>query len=140
MCTVTSMDISTPPPPEVAPNRNGWRTVSLFSWTAVLGAVIAVAISSRTIGRAVWWLGPPANPATPLFLLIPIALVVLPLLAWYRRHVSAHNIDLACAIALVLISAPDFADRPGTAFGMLVVGIAALMQSIAVRVATRHYR
>lgn len=134
------MDISTPPPPEAGPQSNGWRTVSLLSWTAILGAVIAVAISSRTIGRAVWWLGPPANPATPVFLLIPVALVVLPPLAWYRRHVSAHNIDLACAVLLIVISVPDFADRPGTAVAMLVVGLAALTQSIAVRVATRHYR
>jgi len=134
------MDLTTPPPPESRPHNNGWRSVSLVSWAGVLGAVIAVAISSRTTGRAVWWLGPPANPANPVFLVIPVALVVLPLLAWYRRHLFAHNIDLACAVLLILISFPDFADRPGSAVAMIVVGLAALVQSIAVRVATRHYR
>jgi hypothetical protein len=75
-----------------------------------------------------------------VFLVIPVALVVLPLLAWYRRHLFAHNIDLVCAVLLILISFPDFADRPGSAVAMIVVGLAALVQSIAVRVATRHYR
>lgn len=41
---------------------HGWRTVSFISWIATLAALVAVAISSRTIGQPVWWLGPRADP------------------------------------------------------------------------------
>jgi hypothetical protein len=135
------MDITAPPPPpDIGTTGSGWRTVSLVSWLAILVSLIAVAMSSRTIGRSVWWLGPPTNTASPLFLAIPTALVVLPAMAWYRHHIRARDIDLICAFLIVVISVPDFPNRPGTAAAMLTVGIAALLQSIAVRVATRHYR
>ena len=114
--------------------------MSCVSWVAILAGVIAVAISSRTIGRPVWWLGPPTDAASPLFLLLLVGVVALPPLAWFVRLPSAPRLDMVCAVLLIGIAIPDFPSRPGTAAAMLVIGIAAFGQSIAVRVATRHYR
>ncbi len=80
-CTVTEMNFSAPSLPQSQPS-DGWRMVSFLTWIGVLAAVLAVTISSRTIGRSIWWLGPSSNPAPVFYLLIPIIIIGTPLLSW----------------------------------------------------------
>lgn len=57
-----------------------WRIVFAVGWTGVLVGLAAVWASSRNLGLATWWLGPPTDPRpvvvqlTPF--LAPLALVV----------------------------------------------------------------
>ena len=134
------MDFDTPPEPiEVLPS-DGWRTVSTITWAGVFGALLAVAISSRTIGRPIWWLGPSSSPASPIFITIPLAIVLLPLVATlrYPRHMATTS--WVCSLALIATGIAELASNPAISLAVVVIGIAALMESIAVVVVMRQYR
>ena len=140
LSTVASMDFDTPPEPiEVLPS-DGWRTVSTITWAGVFGALLAVAISSRTIGRPIWWLGPSSAPASPFFITIPLAIVLLPLVATlrYPRHMTTAS--WVCSLALVATGIAELTSNPAISLAVVVIGIAALMESIAVVVVMRQYR
>ena len=140
LSTVAVMDFDTPPEPiEVLPS-DGWRTVSTITWAGVFGALLAVAISSRTIGRPIWWLGPSSSPASPIFITIPLAIVLLPLVATlrYPRHMTTTS--WVCSLALIATGIAELASNPAISLAVVVIGIAALMESIAVVVVMRQYR
>ena len=134
------MDFDTPPEPiEVLPS-DGWRTVSTITWAGVFGALLAVAISSRTIGRPIWWLGPSSTPASPFLITIPLATVLLPLAATlrYPRHMT--TVSWVCSLALIATGIAELTSNPAISLAVVVIGIAALMESIAVVVVMRQYR
>jgi len=134
------MDLDTPPEPiEVLPS-DGWRTVSTITWAGVFGALLAVAISSRTIGRPIWWLGPSSTPASPFLITIPLAIVLLPLVATlrYPRHMT--TVSWVCSLALIATGIAELSSNPAISLAVVVIGIAALMESIAVVVVMRQYR
>lgn len=119
---------------------SGWRTVSFVSWIAVLAALIAIAISSRTIGRPVWWLGTRFHPAPAVFMLIPLSLVVTPLVATWRAPDIMVRTSLICSLLLAATAIPDVADSPATALGVIVVALASFLSSIAQVLVARKYR
>jgi hypothetical protein len=131
------------PPPLVsdsAPVGSGWRTVSFVSSILTLCCLICVAVSSRTIGRPTWWLGPSSNPAPVFFILLPAALVVIPLVATFRQSPQMPLISAVCALSLMATAIPDITSTPAIALTVVVIGFAGLLQSIALVVVTRHYR
>lgn len=134
------MDVASPPTPiEVLPS-DGWRTVSTITWAGVFGALLAVAISSRTIGRPIWWLGPSSAPASPLFITIPLAIILVPLVATlrYPRHMTTAS--WISSLALIATGIAELASNPAISVAVVVIGVAALMESIAVVVVMRQYR
>jgi hypothetical protein len=135
-----SMDFATPPTPlEVLPS-DGWRTVTTITWAGVFGALLAVAISSRTIGRPIWWLGPSSAPASPFLITIPLALVVIPLLATLRAPRHMTTASWVCSLALIGTGIAEMASNPAISIAVVVIGVAALMESIAVVVVMHQYR
>ena len=140
LSTVASMDFDTPPEPiEVIPS-DGWRTISTITWAGVFGALLAVAISSRTIGRPIWWLGPSSSPASPIFITIPLSLVLLPLVATLRYPRRMTTTSWVCSLALIATGIAELASNPAISIAVVVIGVAALMESIAVVVVMRQYR
>lgn len=140
LSTVASMDFDTPPEPiEVIPS-DGWRTISTITWAGVFGALLAVAISSRTIGRPIWWLGPSSSPASPIFITIPLALVLLPLVATLRYPRRMTTTSWVCSLALIATGIAELTSNPAISIAVVVIGVAALMESIAVVVVMRQYR
>lgn len=140
LSTVASMEFSTSPKPiEVIPS-DGWRTVSTITWAGVLGALLAVAISSRTIGRPIWWLGPSSTPASPFFIAIPLSIVLLPLVATLRYPHRMTTTSWVCSLALIATGIAELASNPAISLAVIVIGFAALMESIAVLVVMRQYR
>ena len=140
LSTVASMDFDTPPEPiEVLPS-DGWRTVSTITWAGVFGALLAVAISSRTIGRPIWWLGPSSAPASPFFITIPLAVVLIPLVSTlrYPRHLTTTS--WVCSLALIATGIAELSSNPAISIAVVVIGVAALMESIAVVMVMRQYR
>lgn len=134
------MDFDTPPEPiEVIPS-DGWRTISTITWAGVFGALLAVAISSRTIGRPIWWLGPPSSPASPIFITIPLSLVLLPLVATLRYPRRMTTTSWVCSLALIATGIAELTSNPAISIAVVVIGVAALMESIAVVVVMRQYR
>ena len=142
ICTVKHVDL-TPPTLQktlrVSPT-SGWRTVSFISWIAVLAAVIAVAISSRTIGRPVWWLGSRFHPAPAIFMLVPLSLIVTPLVATWRAPEIMVRTSVVCSLLLAATAIPDIASSPATALGIVVVALASFLSSIAQVLVARKYR
>jgi hypothetical protein len=134
------MDFDTPPEPiEVIPS-DGWRTISTITWAGVFGALLAVAISSRTIGRPIWWLGPSSSPASPIFITIPLSLVLLPLVATLRYPRRMTTTSWVCSLALIATGIAELTSNPAISIAVVVIGVAALMESIAVVVVMRQYR
>ena len=134
------MDFATPPTPiEVLPS-DGWRTVSTITWAGVFGALLAIAISSRTIGRPIWWLGPSSAPASPFLLTIPLAIVLIPLVATLRSPRHMTTASWVCSLALIATGVADLASNPAVSVAVVIIGVAALMESIAVVVVMRQYR
>lgn len=140
LSTVASMDFETPPTQvEVLPS-DGWRTVSTITWAGVFAALLAVAISSRTIGRPIWWLGPSSAPASPFFITIPLAIVLVPLVATLRAPRHMTTASWICSLALIATGIVELASNPAISIAVVVIGVAALMESIAVVVVMRQYR
>jgi hypothetical protein len=138
-CTVTVMNFSAPIVPQSQPS-DGWRMVSFLTWLGVLASVLAVAISSRTIGRSIWWLGPSSNPAPVFYLLIPIIIIGTPLLVTIQRPHRMVRVGLAGSIALLVSALPDLGSNNAIAIAILVIGVAALASSIALLMVLRKYR
>lgn len=138
-CTVTEMNFSAPSLPQSQPS-DGWRMVSFLTWIGVLAAVLAVTISSRTIGRSIWWLGPSSNPAPVFYLLIPIIIIGTPLLITLQRPHRMVRAGLASSVALLVSALPDVGSNPAVAIAILVIGFAALGSSIALLMVLRKYR
>lgn len=140
LSTVASMDFATPPTPiEVLPS-DGWRTVSTITWAGVFGALLAVAISSRTIGRPIWWLGPSSAPASPFLITIPLAIVLIPLVATLRSPRHMTTASWVCSLALIATGIAELTSNPAVSLAVVIIGVAALVESIAVVVVMRQYR
>ena len=111
-----------------------------MTWFVVFACVLAVAVSSRTIGRPVWWLGPSTNHAPWVWLVVPIVIVLAPLVAALRAPRQCVRVSLVSSLALVATAVPDAWDKPGVAIGIGTVGCAALLATIGVMVGGRQYR
>jgi len=140
LSTVADMDFTSPPAPITAVPSDGWRTVSTLTWAGVFGALLAVAISSRTIGRPIWWLGPSSQPASPLLITIPLAIVLIPLVTTLRAPRHMATASLVCSLALIASGLIEIASNPAISIAVIVIGFAALMESIAVVMVMRQYR
>lgn len=131
------------PHPVVRPRgelTDGWRTVSFITWVLVGASVIAIAITSRTIGRATWWLGPESSPASPFLLVVPVAIIVVPLVVTSKspRYISSTNI--VCSALLLATALGDIGNSPAVAAGVIVVGVISMSVSIALLFVARQYR
>ena len=140
LSTVADMEFSSPPAPDTAVPSDGWRTISTLTWAGVFGALLAVAVSSRTIGRPIWWLGPSSQPASPILISIPLAIVLIPLVTTLRAPRHMATASLVCSLALIASGLIEFASNPAISLAVVVIGFAALMESIAVVVVMRQYR
>lgn len=119
---------------------DGWRTVAYVNWALVLAATAAVAVSSRSIGRPVWWLGPPSDPAPQWWLVVPLGLVVVPVVAIARRHPRAGALGVACSVGLAASALVDASSTPAVASACAIVAGASVLGNLAVWVGLRQYR
>ncbi len=117
-----------------------WRGITIATWIAVICCVIAIAVSSRMVGRPMWWLGAPNNDVPTFYIVVPAAIMIAPLEGAFWRSRSAVSTSVVCSLALIAIAIPDLATSPGVAIALCVVGFAALMQSIALVLVARQYR
>lgn len=120
--------------------NSGWRAVLIVTWAMTFACMLAVAVSSRTIGRPVWWLGPSTSPAPLLFVAIPVVLVFAPLATALRWPDRSVRTSLVCSIALLATGIADAPDRMAVALAVWTVGGAALLATVAVMIARRQYR
>jgi len=94
----------------------------------VLLSNLATAITSRTVGKPTWWLGPSVDPAPIAYVTLPIALVAIPLLLFYKSHPRAPRFAAGCACALAVVAVIDLGRSPGVAVVEIGVAVAALLR------------
>ncbi|MSO60400.1 MAG: hypothetical protein EXQ63_08770 [Ilumatobacteraceae bacterium] len=110
---------------------SGWAVVGAATWIATLLAVTAIAISSRTISRPPWWLGPTTDPA-PFFALAILAIVViLTTLAYLGSYSTAPWIGIFSSLFLGSYAIADLDATIGIAIAQIIVAAAALTGSLA---------
>lgn len=106
----------------------------------VLAGTAAVAVSSRTIGRPTWWLGPTSDPASPLWIALPVSLVALPVVFHALGHHRAPAVSVACSVGLLALALGDAGDSSAVALGFAVVALAGVLAHGAVWLGLRQYR
>lgn len=107
-----------------------WRTLASVSWIGILLCQVAVAISSRNIGKSAWWLGPESNPQFPLVWALPFAITIAGLVATQRPRPYTKFIHLGCVLALVGVALGDVSNAPGVALLEFVLAGIALLVSL----------
>jgi len=111
-------------------NNRTWRILATVSWVGVLFCQVAVAVTSRNIGKSAWWLGPESNPRFPLFWAIPFVIIVVALAATQRPGKYTIAIHLLCVVLLSAVATGDVANSPGVAMLQYVVVVIALLVSL----------
>lgn len=109
-----------------------WRTLASVSWIGILLCQVAVAISSRNIGKSAWWLGPESNPQFPLIWALPFAITIAGLVATQRPRRYTKFIHLGCVLALVGVALGDVSNAHGVALlEFVLAGIAVLVSLVS---------
>ncbi len=111
-------------------NNRTWRTLATVSWVGVLFCQVAVAVTSRNIGKSAWWLGPESNPRFPLVWVIPFVIIIVALAATQRPKKFTIAIHLLCVFLLAAVATGDVASSPGVAVLQYVVAGIALLVSL----------
>ena len=110
---------------------NTWRTVAVVSWLLVLFAIIAVAVTSRNIGKPTWWLGPQSNPSFVLLWALPFVAPIASIIAAVKFGRIASFVGFGSALLLGVIGAVDIDNTPGVALVECVIAVSSALIAIA---------
>ncbi len=119
---------------------DGWRTMAFITWVLAGASVVAIAITSRKIGRSIWWLGPESDPAPIVFVLLPLLAIAIPLYCASRKPQLLPVLSIASSGALLVSALLDVSSSPAVALASGVVAVSALSVSIALVAVARQYR
>ena len=110
---------------------NTWRTVAVVSWLLVFFAIIAVAVTSRNIGKPTWWLGPQSNPSFVLLWALPFVAPIASIIAAVKFGRIASFVGFGSALLLGVIGVADINKTPGVAVIECTIAIASALIAIA---------
>ena len=110
---------------------NTWRTVTVVSWLLVLFAIIAVAVTSRNIGKPTWWLGPESNPSFILLWALPFVAPIASIIAAIKFGRIASFVGFGSALFLGAIGVADINNTPGVALIECTIAISSALIAIA---------
>jgi len=110
---------------------NTWRTVAVVSWLLVFFAIMAVAITSRNIGKPTWWLGPESNPSFILLWALPFVAPIASIIAAVKFGHFASFVGFGSALFLGAIGVADLNNTPGVALIECTIAIASALIAIA---------
>ena len=113
----------------VTSGNQTWRRLATASWVGILLCQVAVAVTSRNIGKSAWWLGPESNPRFPIIWAVPFLITLAALIATLRTARHTIIIHLACVGLLVAVATGDISNSPGVAMLQYVVAGIALIVS-----------
>jgi len=116
----------------VAGGNRVWRRLATVSWAGIALCQVAVAVTSRNIGKSTWWLGPESNPRFPLVWAVPFLITAVAIVATQRTRKYTIIVHLACVALLAAVATGDLSNSPGVAvlqYG--VAGIALLVSFVS---------
>ena len=108
-----------------------WRNVTALSWLVLGLAILALAISSRSLGKPAWWLGPESQPRFFLLWATPFLPPLASIIASLRFSRWSPLVSFVAALALGAVAAFDLQNSPGVAAGEFVLAGAGVLISIA---------
>ena len=118
-----------------ADNQSGltttWRSVAVVSWLLVFFAIIAVAVTSRNIGKPTWWLGPESNPSFVLLWALPFLAPIASIIAAIKFGHIASFVGFGAALFLGAIGVADISGTPGVALIECAIAISSALIAIA---------
>ena len=122
-----TIPVRTPRPGELT---GAWRTTVLVVWVGIVLVYASVWRTSRTMGLATWWLGPPAEPRTLVVQLVPFYAPLAMVIAASRptRHLPWAGL-VASAIGAA-VAAGDLTTFDRLAVLQFVAAAAGLLVSI----------
>ncbi len=97
----------------------------------VFFAIIAVAVTSRNIGKPTWWLGPQSNPSFVLLWGLPFVAPIASIIAAVKFGRSASFVGFGSALFLGAIGFADMNNTPGVALIECTIAIASALIAIA---------
>ena len=110
---------------------NAWRTVAVVSWLLVFFAIMAVAVTSRNIGKPTWWLGPQSDPSFVLLWALPFVAPIASIIAALKFGSIASYVGFGSALLLGVIGVADINNTPGVALIECTIAIASALIAIA---------
>jgi len=108
-----------------------WRNVTALSWLVLGLALLALAISSRSLGKPAWWLGPESQPRFFLLWATPFVPPLASIVTSLRFSRWATPVSFVSALALAAVAVFDLQNSPGIAAGEFVLAGAGVLISIA---------
>jgi membrane-bound metal-dependent hydrolase YbcI (DUF457 family) len=108
-----------------------WRTVTIVSWLLVFFAIMAVAVTSRNIGKPTWWLGPESNPSFVLLWALPFVAPIASIIAAIKFGHIASFVGFGAALFLGAIGVADINGTPGVALIECAIAISSALIAIA---------
>ena len=135
-----------PPPPTpkmVSQLTRTWRNVTALSWLVLGLAILALAISSRSLGKPAWWLGPESQPRFFLIWATPFVPPLASIITSLRFSRWAPLVSFVSALALGVVAVFDLQNSPGIATGEFVLagaGVLISIASLAGRIVVSDYR
>ena len=108
-----------------------WRTVAVVSWLLVFFAIMAVAVTSRNIGKPTWWLGPESNPSFVLLWALPFVAPIASIIAAIKFGHIASFVGFGAALFLGAIGVADINGTPGVALIECAIAISSALIAIA---------
>lgn len=123
-----------PPPPiprSVAQLTRTWRNATAASWLVLGFALLALAISSRTLGKPTWWLGPQSQPRFIGLWITPFLAPFASIIASLRFSRWATLVSFISSVALAIVAVFDLQITPGVAIGEFILAGAGLLITIA---------
>ena len=118
-------------PPRVGELATGWRIVTACLWISVIVAFAAVWSTSVQLGLSTWWLGPRADPRSPIIRLLPFVAPLLVTIAAFNNMRRLAWYGMGAALVTAAFGIVDLGRVPRLAVVELIVAGLALVVSAA---------
>ncbi|MEQ8438577.1 MAG: hypothetical protein RIB65_13880 [Ilumatobacter fluminis] len=134
----TDASTTLPPPPGVVTEQvrlveaprdgelaTGWRVVTACLWISVIVAFAAVWSTSVQLGLSTWWLGPRADPRSPIIRLAPFVAPLLMTIATFNNMRRLAWYGMGASLVTAVFGIVDLGRAPRlAAVELLVAGLA----------------
>ena len=108
-----------------------WTIAIVATQLLIAGALLAVAVSSRSIGKPTWWLGYEHQPAFFLLWLLPFIAPTAIIFAAFKYSRLLPYVGLASTLLLGVTSGFDISRTPGVAICEILLTVCTALSTIA---------
>lgn len=118
-------------PPRAGELATGWRIVTACLWISVIVAFAAVWSTSVQLGLSTWWLGPRADPQSPIIRLSPFVAPLLMTIAAFTNVRRLAWYGMGAALVTAVFGLVDLGRVPRIAVVELIIAGLAFVVSAA---------